>query len=279
MKTIPTLSAFLLCLIFMSPSYASVMVYEDFDYGHTSRIVDQGNGGVGWSGTWTVTGGPNLIRTATSGFPSTNTAFPFDRTGGRLGHNDQANSANRSFASPVNLAQDGEVYFSFLMSYPDTGYSTALTFTHSGSESVAVSFDGSVITATAGTGSGASSGSFAVNTEYFVVGKIATSAAGNDVLSVNVFKDGNVVPETESFMVSSSGFSLGGTLTGIEFTQGDSANNDGDYAFLDEFRMGSSWDAVAIPEASSLVLMLSALAATGYVYLRRKSCWGCCFGQ
>jgi len=124
---------------------------------------------------------------------------------------------------------------------------------------VSVSFTGSGdIAATVGSNSAGSDGAFATNTEYFVVGKITSSNAGNDLISVNVFKDGDGIPLTESYLVSSTGASLSGTLTGIAFTQFEVFDNDRDRAYLDEFRLGTSWESVAVPEPSALALLLGA---------------------
>jgi len=236
---------------------AAVTVYEGFDYAGASDVAGE-TGGTGWSGAWSITGGSPTVVAAYDGVSLSNTAFTgagFSPVGGSLKNDHDANGAQRSFANAIDLEADGAVYFSYLISMSEPTVRDDVTFIGSDSPPFEVRLSNEVA-ATGGSGTFQSVNlGLTAGTTYFVVGKITTSAAGNDFMSAKVYASGDTVSATEEFDVTSAGSAVGGTLTGIQFYQGDSANNDGDPTTYDEFRLGTTWQSVAVPEPASLALM------------------------
>lgn len=275
MKTLHTTLTCIFCIMLMTfAAHAAVNVYEGFNY-PSSTSVNTKDGGDGWGGVWGINGGsPSIV----AGYRSTsvyNTAFlatTFTNIGGSLQNDHNTFFAERSFtnSAAVDLTVDGAAYFSFLMSYPETSSASWLEFTGASINSpYRVTFNGTSVAATGGGGTYSTTGSdtYEVDTVYFIIGKITTSASGNDYVSVNVYKSGDTVPATEAFIVQSTGATSGGEITGINFHQGDPDNNDGNPAVLDEFRLGDSWtDVAGIPEPG--ILAVVALAICSFV-LRR----------
>ncbi|MEM1210720.1 MAG: PEP-CTERM sorting domain-containing protein [Planctomycetota bacterium] len=252
-----------------SQAGASLLVYEGFDYDSLATTTVNGTtGGTGWGGAWGITGGGPTVSAAYSSTSLVNPAFP--SIGGSLAVDHNTFGATRSFdltnadiADAVNLSLDGSLYFSFVYR-PSTTTSSNIQFTGL-SDPVFARFFSNNIAATAGSGtfSSAGGGAFTPGSSYFVIGKFTKSAAGNDVLSLNVLGESDPIGP-ESFIVSSAGAALSGSLTGITVLQGDPANNNGTPAFFDEFRLGTTYESVTadavIPEPGSIALLACGFA-------------------
>ncbi len=260
-------------------AHAALVVYEGFDYSGASD-VDGENGGTGWAGAWGINGGSPSVVSIYDGTSLSNGAFTgagFTPVGGSMSNNHNTFGGERTFASALSMTVDEEYYFSFLIRYPEQteAVSTQLSFTGNANP-VFVRFNQGDASVTVGPGTFSSTGSegYTDDTTYFVVGKITASAGGTDSISINVFDNAESVPVSESFLITSGGASLSGSITGIQFTQGDLQNNDGNPASFDEFRLGTTWESVAIPEPSSLALVGLTLAA-GMIGMRRRRSSSC----
>ncbi|MCC5849243.1 MAG: PEP-CTERM sorting domain-containing protein [Verrucomicrobia bacterium] len=107
-------------------------------------------------------------------------------------------------------------------------------------------------------------------TTFLFVGKIEYGVAGDggsvDRLSIQVNPDSTDEPATWQAFVEVASRSEPGALTHLLFRQGDGGTRE-----FDDIRIGSTYDAVVIPEPSTLVL-LGVVGVAGLIgFKRRKS--------
>jgi len=271
MKSLRVLTV--LALFASLSAHATLLVYEGFDYSGASD-VDGESGGTGWSGAWGISGGGSGVVAGYDASSLSNTAFTgagFSSVGGALTNDHNTFAAQRDFNTVIDLDADGAVYFSYLINMSELTVRDDVQFTGTASSNPFEVRLNNEVAATGGSGTFQTTNlGLTAGTTYFVVGKITTAAgAGNDFMSAKVYASGDTVSATEEFDITSAGAVVTGTLTGIQFYQGDSANNDGDPTIYDEFRLGTTWESVAIPEPSSFVLVGLSMVA-GYLSIRRR---------
>lgn len=269
---------------------ASLLVYDGFDY--SGDTIIGGNGGIGWNGTWfndSGTGNPPVLAGAQ---PSslTHSSFPFPTVGGHASMNHTVASPKRLLSSEVmentNVGEGNVVYFSYLIEAESRtrnfvvfhglsqGLETNLTPVSTGlapfgtASMITVAWVGS----TTG-GLGGNTGQ-TLNT-YLMIGRIDSTG-----VRISSFLEGDTIPETEpdtwEFTNTGGGTPLGGTINRVEFRYHTGSfdgtwNNNGLPMRVDEFRMGTTWHAVAVPEPGTVMLLGLGGLVLFQTYKRRKN--------
>lgn len=253
----------------------TILVYEPFDYTVGSNIGSVEASGDGLTGNWRLSFSSGAPASLAMYAKAWNTPGGYDYTplNKRVGTpDDQTNSAavNLAESAFVNFDQDGVVYYSYLLSY---GAVTETTDNRS-----RVSF-GSAATPdlmrVQGIGSGAlrvyAGGDFnvgaalAADLDYLVVGRITTSAAETDEHRIWVYGAADEValsdPGTTGSYASQSN-EITGTASMLQFSNLQAAS-------YGTFIMGTTWEAVVIPEPSTYAAIFG-LAALGLLIVRRR---------
>lgn len=172
---------------------ASLIFYEGFDYGALSdgdELTSQ-NGGTGFSGAWepgvTTSQNPSGVLTYSTAGLDSGLIAQYPAIGGAV--EDSASNAvlgsERSFDA-IDVSGDGELWFSFLMEQNGGGegwfhlgtgmsYRNEMGLKTNASNSFLASLEGS-------NGTNATSGTFQLNTTYFVVGRLTHSSTGTESL-------------------------------------------------------------------------------------------------
>ncbi|MCD8482866.1 MAG: PEP-CTERM sorting domain-containing protein [Verrucomicrobia bacterium] len=108
--------------------------------------------------------------------------------------------------------------------------------------------------------------SLAGDTDYLVVGRITTNAAGDDEHRIWVYSSSQTIalsdPGTAGSYAAQTG-SLSGTASMVQFSNILNAG-------YGDFRMGTTWEAVVIPEPSTYAAIFGLLAFAGVILLRRR---------
>ena len=260
-------------LALAAPAMAALTAYEYFDYPTNPTHILNQSGGYGWGSAWTWSGGtPAVVGGYIVGW-LTNTAYPFIPVGGFVRCDNAGVWPTRSFASPIDLSVNSNYYFSFLISvYEQKDDNNQIEFLHYGTQAnirVGLRNNSGQLAARVVCGSGTQGllNGFYLRSNYFFVGKIQTSASGNDYMRLNVYKDGDAIPTSEpgTWDVSSTGAAMNGIITNIQLRHG-TVNNDQLPTMYDEIRFGETWTDVALPEPVGLGVVLVAL---GLVRRRR----------
>lgn len=265
---------------------AALVVNETFNY-NTGTLSPSGSGrattGTGLTGTWgsavasgVISGNASgaIVNSWTYSQPTNYAPVPSANqfsTGGF----DQFSAAN--LASSIGTTTDATYYLSFFYrvgtagnvgnSYTQVGLantiSNNLDYFNIGKGSTASTFgikfgpDGTEDTGVA----------IAANIDYFITAKLSILGSGTDSLSFKVFTSSDTLPTVEPITWDyTATASLGGSFTGIGFRNGGGQSN----FRSDEFRLGTTWEAVAIPEPSTFALVGIALGSL-LLFRRRKA--------
>lgn len=269
---------------------AQLLVLEDFDYATGS--LGSANGGTGWQSAWgntftfasnTVSG--SSVASVVSG-NLTNGANPFAVAGNSLSlvngttyrkfddvQRITGNASDTLFfsfmAKPTNAT--GATFFKFVESSISGTYNV---FEFGSNASSQWALGGAYGSGGGGSGNGTAAGSgtgagaaFAINTDFFVIGKITTSNIGNDQAWVQVYGNTGVVSSTDNLSSSNllnwSVNRTDGRASNILLVNSAVANIDG-------IRIGDSYASV-IPEPSSFALLAGGLAGLAIFRRRRQS--------
>lgn len=284
-------------LCFASSSSATIIAYDGFDYDGDGLGVDIAGraGGVGFSGAWEDGDGDfDAVFDYTSGslmYPSGSPGAGSEK-GGRLsgllpGEDGTATSGSGEVIRDINETdaedmigwnRDAVTYMSALVRKTGTASSA--------SEHVTVSIDngGSGVGARFGVGSnekffvGISTAATEYGTRdvvpgetYLLVAKMEASTSVDDVLSLWVYGEGDVVPNADpitGFDVSQT-VGSGRSLERVRITFGN-FNMGMD---VDEVRIATTWREVvnpAIPEPATVTLCVLGIAAAAAFRMRRK---------
>ena len=224
-----------------------------------------GQGGWGGSTNWDVESG-NLS------YPA---AWNMTTTGNRATINGGGSSVTRSLGSSMSFDDPGTYYVSFLISKDATSATSSEYFWMSLRDSTSYK-------ATMGIGSGenvllgeatgggsfsVSSGTISGSTDYVYVAKIITSGIGNDQYFAKLYEPSDPVPvlEPTSWDVTRSP-NVTGTASYLRLESGSVAQFT-----IDEILIGTSWaDVAAVPEPSTLAMLLMGLGAAGVLFGRRR---------
>ena len=226
---------------------AALHVYEGFNYPNDSPVLHGANGGTGWMEGWSDDDG-DFAFLSNDDISLTNPKFPFATVGDRVQGGPSAAPAevNRRLPNAFNMAQDGAIYASFLMTkfqgISTTGNNLEFNF-----------YDSTTNFQVSRVGGGSNDRFFLqnstnyldVNVElgrtYFIVLRVVSSALENDAYSVKIFDGAVDVPTTEPTVWDST-FSNNSSriIDNVRLIVGTNA-----CGAFDEIRVGSTWGDVA----------------------------------
>ena len=239
---------------------AALTVYELFDYGDSATTFNGGTGGFGFDNAWNINGGSDTVVAGYEPTSMVNSAYTFMPVGG-CGKNDHNGfRVKRRLTDGIDLALDGNYYFSFMMATYETNIFNHLEFDdYDTSTTILVGFRNdptnqanngkAVARAVCGTGTqGLSSKGYELSNAYFFVGKIEARQASSDYIRINVYEDGDVVPTNEpgTYQVNTAGMNLNVQIYELVLWHGG-MTNDGRPIKLDELRFGTRWVDVVMP--------------------------------
>ena len=275
----------------LSLNSAQATLFESDSFNYTGTALAGQNGGSGWNGAWFTTAGSQTNSLSNDGislnYPNTweSPLTPLTPSGSRVltaPPTGQA-STSRLLTQTIPLNVDGTVaYVSALIKKNQlNGGGTnsdniLLEFTDNlGNRRFGIGIEGTGDkpwlnangSTTPSTGPAVNPGD-----TYFIVGKIVSSATGNDTAFLKVYGTGYssqvtvAEPTTWDATLTESTSAI---LDRIRIRI-DSGNNAGNPGEVDEIRIADSWtDVVSVPEPSSLALL--GLAVFARAILKRRA--------
>lgn len=291
MKSISPKLAALACLSCLVPvaAHAGVLAQDTFSYGTDVSLAGQ-NGGTGWSGGWSITGGNKEVSDNydLSGAAPTGYTYPIAPNAVYIqGNGTNTAAIYRSLASPIDLASNSTVYFSYAFARVDSSQGGGSEFIElslrSGSTAlVNMGFDSAEkITIKDARPNGASStntnvgysftNDFSTTPKYLVVGKVVTSANGTDSFYMSLYSaSDNISSEPTTWDVELTGQEFDETVDTLYLVAGRYTEN----VYIDNLTLADSYgSAIAIPESNSWALFLGAMSIStllGLRYRRRR---------
>jgi hypothetical protein len=250
-------------------SLQAQIVVESFDYA-TGALNNTATNGTGQTGNWRLTptnaGNATLsVANITWATPTGYTISPNNKgVGGVVG-------ATGAFFlnSAIDFDVDGEVFFSMLYRRPTNSGSIGLISLNSGNTEKArllQTSGGGAITGSIGDTLSGTGNSFPGTGDLLIVGRIVTSASGNDTLALQITGSAGTVPVSFTATTGVASAATTGTANSIYFW--NFANADSTGAYFGEFRMGDSYASV-IPEPSTYALLIGSLGLA-LAYCRRR---------
>ena len=233
------------------PSGPAVLAYDGLDYPNDGPGIAGRTGGSGWSSPWTDIE-PDFQHLKHTGTILSSPASPFAPVGGWL--DGKGGAASRTFNGSLELNKDGgAVFVSFLLRKDLNGGSTGdnveLALADGTTQIVRVgstSDDRFYLGISVGNGQADVGDPISIGESYFVVLKVASSATGNDVFSASFYDHLDSVPESEPAQWDLTwATSSAAVLDTIRLALGSNATGG-----FDEFRLGTSWDDVAVAAPS-----------------------------
>lgn len=255
----------------ISTASATLLVEETFNYTVGSNIGGVATSGTGMTGNWqrryqdTATA---TLRVQNITF-ATPTGYAFTPSGrGIVTPVDTNNSAAANLASgaQVNFGADGTLYYSFLLNYTAGTSNMWFGLGNSSSADSLIRVQGLNSGALrVAVGSTFVDGSVLADGSYLVVGRLTTTASGNDGHRIWVYGASDSIvlsdPGTAgSYAATSAAISGIGSM--VEFRNMQNAA-------IGDFRMGTTWESVVIPEPSTYGLLLG-LGVLGMATARRR---------
>lgn len=253
------------CAVVIMPlaSNAELTVYEGFDYTVGTNLNQNAGGGTGWK-SWEYGGKPVAWYGSPTGYNTpgnvpvaagslTNDAFPFTPAGNRAHLNGNVNAWRKlnMALNPTNQA----VYFSFLIRVENGSQNNAVTFAKDGAYQnayVGINLHNGELKlwghAGGGGGSVIGTAGLSSNTTYMIVGKLhATSSYPYGILSASIYSlDAPPSTEPVTWGLRTYGKPADPTfLNDLDTVRLSSAA--GNSTYVDELRMGTTWDSVVVP--------------------------------
>lgn len=268
LKVLRSLCALASGLAGTSGAYGSLLAYEGFDYDPGGSRLHQVSGGpiggFGWTGGWTNFGQGTFLsnRTGGVGGVSLDPGFTFSGQGRFLRSNFGGDDARwiqsyRRLENPISFDADGIYFISILLRGSSVVNSDALVYLQNGTTT---DFNGGVVrfglgsqhsfggqnkfTLRVGGSTILSEQSWAADTVYLAVLKIAAAGGSDDLVSASFFSATEPVPdgEPETWLLSVA-IDSPAVADWIRFhARGDADNLYG--SDFDEIRVGSTWESV-----------------------------------
>jgi len=252
-KIVLALSLFaMLC----SSGYGALLAYEGFDYGTVNGVMTGLNGGYGFDGGWVADA--NYVPTSLANV----TGYGFDRIGGAMMWDKNTGASrvmSRSLAMPIDLdsATEQVYYVSALVKYVDTVRYTGTEYVQvvlrDGSNAKAVfgvsSGDKYYVEIAGGANSSTPIRTLSQNNTFLMVFRLVTRNDGADRLYGLYYGAGEDTilyePSLDTYDVM-----MTGDLAGIANTIAFNIGVDNEQAYIDEIRVGESWEDVVDPDWS-----------------------------
>jgi hypothetical protein len=252
------------------PLHATLLVEETFNYTVGSNIGGVAATGTGLTGNWqrryqdTATA---ILRVDNITF-ATPTGYGFTPAGrGIVTPNNTDNSAavNLASGSQINFGVNGTFYYSFLLNYTDGTSNMLFGLGNNSSDVSLIRVQGLNSGALrVAVGSSAADGAVLANGSYLVVGRITTNATGNDGHRLWVYGSGDSIALADPGTAGSyaaQATEISGIASMAEFRNMQNAA-------IGDFRMGTTWEAVVIPEPGTYVVSLLALVGAAVAFRR-----------
>ncbi|MCC5846722.1 MAG: PEP-CTERM sorting domain-containing protein [Verrucomicrobia bacterium] len=258
MKTrIPLIAAVFLGAAIAS---ASLLVHEPFDYTVDANIGGVAATGTGLTGNWQRTftdTATAILRTyeATWDTPANYLVTPLNKGVGTPVDQNNSAAVNLATGAQIDFDTDGAVYYSYLLKYGTDNRSRVSFGSSSAPDLMRVQGIANGTLRVYAGGDFSDGAALATDTDYLIVGRITTSELGSDEHRIWVYPSSGTVAGSDPGTAGSYAFHTG-TITGNASMLQFSNVIDAQYG---EFRMGTTWESVAIPEPSSILLLGSAL--------------------
>lgn len=224
-------------------------VYEGFDY-PVVNYLGNGSGGFGWLGPW---GGGNTVHGEVTGSStlalasgSLSTPLGYERpvSGHSLGGSDGGTDAVRKLADAINLAEDGRLYFSFLIEGTDSSASASVGFYEQGSTSetaFSLGLDAGEVWLRSDDES-ASAGNVIVGMDYLLLGCLDTHASDNDILRLALYPTSSTINDLPTTWDATLEISASAVLDRL-FVEIDDPN----LCRIDEIRIARQFESMSTP--------------------------------
>ena len=256
-------------------------------FNHPAGPVHGRNGGSGWGGAWSVSDGganPSLFQVQDPGAPLTYGATGVEVRGGNraLRMAGDGSTTARFATRPLDQAQSGDVFASFLVRWEgamNNGDLFDMILSSGGTQvgRMGVKVDGAASAGDFFVGVGPSNVSF-VNptggldfdpqTDHLLVARMFKHGGSSTYNAIAFWLD----PEYADYNVPTWTFTSSTSSQTIDAFRLSVRDLDtGKFVWIDELRLGTSWDQVmSIPEPASLALLGLAAAGLGG-YVRRRN--------
>ena len=250
---------------------AAVLVHEGFDY-DTGPLNNTPTSGVGQSGNWQLTPANTANATLSVADVAWNTPTGYSHRHNNKGVGGVQNATGAfSLQQPINFDADGVYYFSLLYRRPVLEGNIGLLSLNSGETEKARLFQavgGGNVTARIGDELEGTGDAFSGTGDLLFVGRIQTSASGNDTIAFQVIPASGTVPDTFTPTHTRTAETTG-TADSLYFW--NFLNEDSSGAYFGNFIMGSTYGSVimSIPEPTTILLV--GLGVVLLSRLRRKS--------
>jgi hypothetical protein len=255
-------------------AYAGIVAYDGMNYDPAGSTAPPdlgaiGTGGIGWAGNWTrsYAGATHCYQDLALG--SLDPGFAYPTSGNKLtvdGDNTSpgGNTATRQLSTPINFGIDSTTYISFLASATDIMNSAAYLYLYdaqvAGTLGAGIGMMYQTTNPTSprfmvrGMGNSPTyAGTWTANTTYLIVGKIVTSAAGNDSISVAAFDASNPFPTAEPVAwLATTSRAITASYGWVRIDGRSNLTSGFGYSW-DEVKITSDW--ASIPEPATMVLL------------------------